>query len=95
MIPIPDFKKQVAEWVEELEVKPKEIHVRSMKKKWASCSSKGRLSFSFALLNQPCDFRAKVIVHELLHLKYPNHSKMFNSLLITYLDKKGINSIKL
>jgi hypothetical protein len=68
-----------------------------MTRKWASCSSKGRLTFSFELLNKPEDFRAKVIVHELLHLKYPNHNKMFTSLLTAYLSRRGIKatSIKL
>lgn len=88
---IEDFKKEVLEWAEEIGVKPKEIHVRKMTRKWASCSSKGRLTFSSDLLNKKFEIRAKVIVHELLHLKYPNHGKMFESLLITHLSKKGIN----
>jgi predicted metal-dependent hydrolase len=49
MITVQDFKKEVLSWAEEIGVKPKEIHVRTMKKKWASCSSKGRVSFSYAL----------------------------------------------
>jgi len=88
---IEDFKKEVLEWAEELGVKPKEVHVRKMKRKWGSCSSKGRLTFSFDLLEKKSETRAKAIVHELLHLKYPNHGKMFESLLITYLSRKGIN----
>ncbi|MBP8988428.1 MAG: M48 family metallopeptidase, partial [Spirochaetes bacterium] len=28
-----------------------------------------------------------VILHELLHLKYPNHGKMFTLLMDTYLKK--------
>jgi len=90
-----DFKKEVLDLAKELQLNPKEIHVREMKNKWASCSSKGRLTFSFALLNQPLDIRTKVIMHELLHLKYPTHGKMFNSLLTTYLSRKGISNIKL
>ncbi len=89
---IEDFKKEVLEWAEELGVKPKEIHIRKMKRKWGSCSSKGRLTFSFDLLKEEFEVRSKAIVHELLHLKYPNHGKMFESLLRTYLSRKGINS---
>lgn len=91
MIPIQDFKKEVLDWTEEIGVKPKEIHVRSMTRKWASCSSRGRLTFSYALLNKSEAQRYKVIVHELLHLKYSNHTKMFNSLLSAYLNRKGLN----
>ena len=95
MIPIPDFKKEVLHWAEDLLVNPKEIHVRPMSRKWASCSSRGRLTFSYALLNEAQETRAKAIVHELLHMKYPNHGKMFKTLFISHLSKNGINcSIK-
>ena len=90
MIPVKDFKREVLNWAEEVGVKPKEIHVRPMTKKWASCSSRGRLSFSYEVLNQPFEERAKIIVHELLHLKYPTHNKMFKRLLAAYLRKNGI-----
>ena len=90
MIPKQDFKREVMNWAEDVGVNPKEIHIRDMKKKWASCSSRGRLTFSYALLNQPKDARAKAIVHELLHLRYPIHNKMFNSMLSAHLSKKGI-----
>jgi predicted metal-dependent hydrolase len=56
-----------------------------MNRKWASCSSKGRLTFNTDLLDEPASFRREVIVHELLHLKVPNHGKVFRSLLRAYL----------
>jgi predicted metal-dependent hydrolase len=87
MIMTDNFKRDVLNWAEELNAKPKEIHIRGMKNKWASCSSKGRLTFSFALLDEPKKIRTEAIVHELLHLKYPNHGKMFKSLLVAYLNK--------
>ena len=90
------FKREVDAWADEIGIVPKEIHIRPMRRKWASCSTKGRLTFSYELLNQPSDTRAQAVVHELLHLKYPNHGKMFSSLLLAYLSKKGINcSVKL
>lgn len=80
-----DFKKKVMEWSEKIGVKPKEIHIRPMKQKIASCSSRGRLSFSTDLLKQDVNKQDHVIVHELLHLKYPNHGKMFSLLEKIYL----------
>ncbi|NPV73112.1 MAG: M48 family metallopeptidase [Pelotomaculum sp.] len=47
----------------------------------------GRLTFDPALLQQPASFRAEVIVHELLHLKIPNHGPLFKALLKGYLAK--------
>jgi predicted metal-dependent hydrolase len=90
MVSVSDFKKEVNELGKEISVKPKEVHIRTMSRKWASCSSNGRLTFSTTILNEPIEVRTKVIVHELLHLKYPNHGKMFKSLYLAHMNKKGI-----
>lgn len=92
MTTVNTFKTDVLEWAAEIGVEPKEIHIRDMTKKWASCSSKGRLTFSKHLLKERKEVRSKAIVHELLHLKYPNHGKLFNTLLIAYLSKQGIDA---
>lgn len=86
-VPEEVFKAEVRAWAEKIGVEPKIISIRAMKKKWASCSSKGNLTFDSQLLRQPAEFRRKAIVHELLHLKYPNHGKVFRALEKTYLDK--------
>lgn len=85
-IPEEVFKSEVRSWAQRIGVEPKTITLRPMKRKWASCSSKGNLSFDTDLLRQPAEFRRKAIVHELLHLKYPNHGKMFRALERAYLD---------
>ena len=86
---IPDeiFKSEVKTWAERIGVEPKSITMRGMKRKWASCSSKGNLTFDTELLRQPAEFRRQVIVHELLHLKVPNHGKLFRSLERAYLTE--------
>ncbi len=43
------------------------------------------LTFGSKLFHQPTGFRARVIVEELLHLKVPNHGKLFKALLRSYL----------
>lgn len=75
------FRVRVAEWAVKIGVEPAEVHLRAMRRKWASCSSRGRLTFDTGLLRQPRDFADYVIVHELLHLRVPNHGKLFKSLL--------------
>jgi predicted metal-dependent hydrolase len=84
-VPIDLFKAEVQSWARRLEVTPREIHLRPMKRKWASCSSRGRLTFDTGLLRQPAAFRREVIVHELLHLKVPDHGPLFKALLKAYL----------
>lgn len=87
-VPADLFKSEVLSWAKRIGVTPKEIHLRPMKRKWASCSNTGRLTFAADLLQQPADFRMEVIVHELLHLKVPNHGPLFRSLLKAYLSSK-------
>lgn len=86
-IPLEVFKAEVRAWAERIGVQTQSITVRPMKRKWASCSSKGNLTFDTDLLYMPADFRRKVIVHELLHLKVPNHGKLFKALEGIYLER--------
>lgn len=76
-----EFKQRIRAWAERMDVRPKEIHVRTMTTKWASCSTSGRLTFSTDLLSEDYDWQEYVIVHELLHLRIPNHGKLFKALL--------------
>lgn len=86
MITEKEFKEEVIKWAEKIGVEPKEIHIREMKNKWGSCSSKGRLTFAKDLLSETPGKRAEVIVHELLHLRYPTHSRLFKALQKAYLS---------
>lgn len=81
-----DFRAEVQDWAERIKVEPKEIHVRPMTKKWGSCSTSGRLTFNADVLRQPASVRKRVIVEELLHLKVPNHGRLFRTLLRAYLE---------
>ncbi len=81
------FKAEVAAWAKKLGVAPKQLHVRPMTHKWGSCSTAGRVTFDTGLLTQPAAFRREVIVHELLHLKVPNHGRLFKALLKAYLGR--------
>lgn len=87
-VPVDIFKSEVLIWIKRIGVTPKEIHIRPMKRKWASCSSSGRLTFNTELLKQPAEFRTEVIIHELLHLKIPNHGRLFRALLQAYLKER-------
>jgi len=84
-VPVDVFKAEVYAWAKRIGVEPREIHIRPMRRKWASCSSRGHLTFDVDLLRQPARKRAEVIVHELLHLKIGHHGKLFRSLLRAYL----------
>ena len=88
VVPVEIFKGEVRAWARRLGVAPKEIRLRPMKRKWGSCSTGGRLTFNVELLRQPARVRRRVIVEELLHLKVPNHGKLFRALLRAYLEEE-------
>jgi predicted metal-dependent hydrolase len=82
-----EFKREVLSIATEMGVTPREIHLRRMKQKIASCSSKGRLTFDPSLLEEPDEVRLRAVLHELLHLRYPNHGRMFKTMLETYMRR--------
>ncbi len=90
-IPADLFRAEVRAWAQRIGVEPREIRIRPMKRKWASCSAHGRLTFDTELLRQPAQKRAEVIVHELLHLKVPNHGPLFRSLMRAYLGRQSFS----
>lgn len=80
-----EFKKRVVKFAKQIDIPIKNISVRPMSRKWASCSTTGNLNFNSELLNMPKKLREYVIVHELLHFHIPNHGKLWKSLMRAYL----------
>ncbi len=86
MIKPEEFRLEVMRVAKEMNAEIKEIHIKPMKTKWASCSINGRVTFDSTLLDQPEEFRKEVIVHELLHLTVPSHGRMFKVMMKSYRD---------
>lgn len=60
-----------------MQVRPIGISITGARTRWGSCSSKGRVCFSWRLMQMPQEFIEYVVVHELAHLKELNHSPQF------------------
>jgi predicted metal-dependent hydrolase len=70
---------------------PSGLVIRTMKRRWGSCSSKGKITLSTELIKLPDKFIEYVIVHELSHLKHHNHGEGFYRLLSElYPDWKSV-----
>jgi len=80
---------------------PSKLKIMAYKRRWGSCNHRRELTFNLLLASAPKWVIDYVIVHELSHLKYLNHSSQFWSRVNQYypqykeasnwLKKNGIN----
>lgn len=82
--PVQNLKSRVLSWAVRLRVNPKIVRVQEMRRKWGSCSSSGIVTLALDLVDQDDSFQDYVIVHELLHLRFPTHGKMFKALMTAH-----------
>ena len=64
-------------WAEKIGVSYGRISIRGQKTRWGSCSSKGNLNYNYLLMFCPDEVIEYVVIHELCHRIYMNHSKRF------------------
>lgn len=79
------FETKTRVFSETMGLKYGRIKITSAKTRFGSCSSDKNICFSYILMLYPEPAREYVIVHELCHLVYMNHSKEFYALLESYL----------
>ncbi len=60
------------------------ISIRDQRTRWGSCSSKGNLSFNWRLVMAPPAVLEYVVIHELAHMRQPNHSPAFWNVVAQY-----------
>ena len=55
-----------------------------MTRKWGSCSTAGTITLAADLAEQSRRFQDFVVAHELLHLRVPNHARLFKALMTAH-----------
>lgn len=60
---------------------PNGLHVKTLKERWGSLSKDGSININVNLLKAPNKILDYIIIHELCHLRIPNHSVRYWSLV--------------
>lgn len=68
-------------WSKRLGIEYRELLVTNPEKRWGSCDSQNNLRFNWRIIMAPLSLVDYVIVHELCHVVYKNHSADFWRLL--------------
>jgi predicted metal-dependent hydrolase len=78
------LRRRVDIWASKLKVKPRLVRVQRMTRKWGSCSTRGTVTLAADLIEQDRHFQDFVVAHELLHLRVPNHGRLFKALMTAH-----------
>lgn len=68
---------RTAEWSGKLGVQPNRIVIKEQQTRWGSCSSLGNINYNWRIIMAPASVIDYLVVHELCHLRVPNHSADF------------------
>lgn len=81
------LRNRVNYWSERLKATPRIVRIQRMTCKWGSCSNRGVITLAEDLADQEISFQDFVIAHELLHLRVPNHGRLFKALMSAYVPR--------
>ena len=76
------FGQLISYYSKMLNLEVKKINIKKMRTRWGSCNNtKKYINLNIWLIVAPIDLIEYVVVHEISHLVYPNHSKDFYNYL--------------
>lgn len=71
------FEQRIAHYEKLTGLKVKRLRLSSAKTRWGSCSLDASISLVWRLVLAPIEIVDYVIVHEIMHIRHPNHSREF------------------
>ncbi len=71
------FRKLLDKWAERMNVRYSLLRIKDSKTIWGSCGKNGSINLNWRLILLPEDLIEHIIIHELAHIAYRNHSKQF------------------
>ncbi|GAA3320995.1 hypothetical protein GCM10020331_034250 [Ectobacillus funiculus] len=73
-------------------VTPNDVQLKEQRMRWGTCTSEGNIYLNWRIIMSPMSIVDYVLVHELAHLKYMNHSNEYwnfvGSILPDYAQRK-------
>ena len=91
------FEDKVKHWAGVIGVEYNRITIKDVESRWGSCSSRRNINFCWKLFTMPERLVDYIIVHELSHIRYMDHSREFWAEVEKYIPdykqrKKDINN---
>ena len=71
------IRKRVEYYAPKVGVQPADVDIRDLGNRWASCSPSGALAFNWKCMMAPQTIIDYVVVHELCHFHYSDHTNAF------------------
>ena len=72
-----ELPQRCRELADQAGVKVSKVSVRNQRSRWGACSSRRVITLNWRLIQMPASVRDYVILHELMHIRHPNHSRKF------------------
>jgi len=71
------ISERLALFQDSVQKAPQKVGIRELPTRWASCTPEGNLYFNWKCVMAPIVVLDYLIIHELVHLEYHNHSREF------------------
>jgi hypothetical protein len=78
---IDKITKLVDKYSDIMKLFPLKLYFKTSKTKWASCSASNKISFNPEVMKLSSSLIKYVVIHELAHIQYKNHSRDFWTLV--------------
>ncbi|MCD4822331.1 MAG: M48 family metallopeptidase [Methanococcoides sp.] len=69
--------ERVKKYIKYFDDEPSLIKIQDLKEKWGSCSKKNQLRFNWKIVMAKTSIIDYVVVHEMCHLRFKDHSKQY------------------
>lgn len=70
-----------------MEIPYKPIKIKNQRTRWGSCSNSGSINLNWRIIMAPNQVITYVVIHELTHLKYEDHSREFWALVAQHMPE--------